>query len=121
MHKKAVEVLVMLEVWYLADRFTDEMSSGEVSPGFAGRGLWSTILTCSSWGMKPSTALDLFAQHELRLIFRKLAQAGIGFGDQNPAPCFRPDSGDRSRGSNRSRTHRRRRGQARDPGRPAAF
>jgi len=27
---------------------------------------------------EPSTALDLFAQHELRLIFRKLAQAGIG-------------------------------------------
>jgi len=27
---------------------------------------------------EPSTALDLFAQHELRLIFRKLAQDGIG-------------------------------------------
>jgi len=27
---------------------------------------------------EPSTALDLFAQHELRLIFRKLAQSGIG-------------------------------------------
>jgi iron complex transport system ATP-binding protein len=27
---------------------------------------------------EPSTALDLFAQQELRQIFRKLAQAGIG-------------------------------------------
>ena len=27
---------------------------------------------------KPSTALDLNAQHELRLILRKLAQSGIG-------------------------------------------
>jgi iron complex transport system ATP-binding protein len=27
---------------------------------------------------EPSTALDLAAQHELRLIFRKLAQSGIG-------------------------------------------
>jgi len=27
---------------------------------------------------EPSVALDLFAQHELRLILRKLAQSGIG-------------------------------------------
>ncbi len=27
---------------------------------------------------EPSTALDLFAQHELRQILRKLAQSGIG-------------------------------------------
>jgi iron complex transport system ATP-binding protein len=27
---------------------------------------------------EPSTSLDLFAQHELREILRKLAQAGIG-------------------------------------------
>jgi len=76
MHEKAEQALAMLEVSHLADRFTDEMSSGEARRVLLARALvhdpHSLILD------EPSTALDLFAQHELRLIFRKLAQAGIG-------------------------------------------
>jgi len=76
MHKKAERALEMLEVAHLADRFTDEMSSGE-----ARRVLMARALVHDPRALildEPSTALDLFAQHELRLIFRKLAQAGIG-------------------------------------------
>jgi iron complex transport system ATP-binding protein len=76
MHKKAEQALAMLEVSHLADRFTDEMSSGEARRVLLARALVhdprALILD------EPSTALDLFAQHELRLIFRKLAQSGIG-------------------------------------------
>jgi iron complex transport system ATP-binding protein len=76
MHEKATQALSMLEVSHLADRFTDEMSSGEARRVLLARALvhdpHALILD------EPSTALDLFAQHELRLIFRKLAQAGIG-------------------------------------------
>jgi len=76
MHEKAEQALGMLEVSHLADRFTDEMSSGEARRVLLARALvhdpHALILD------EPSTALDLFAQHELRLIFRKLAQAGIG-------------------------------------------
>jgi iron complex transport system ATP-binding protein len=76
MHRKAEQALAMLEVSHLADRFTDEMSSGEARRVLLARALvhdpHALILD------EPSTALDLFAQHELRLIFRKLAQAGIG-------------------------------------------
>ncbi len=76
MHKKAEEALAMLEVSHLADRFTDEMSSGEARRVLLARALvhdpHALILD------EPSTALDLFAQHELRQILRKLAQAGIG-------------------------------------------
>jgi iron complex transport system ATP-binding protein len=76
MHEKAEQALAMLEVSHLADRFTDEMSSGEARRVLIARALvhdpHALILD------EPSTALDLFAQHELRLIFRKLAQAGIG-------------------------------------------
>jgi iron complex transport system ATP-binding protein len=76
MQEKAEQALAMLEVSDLADRFTDEMSSGEARRVLLARALvhepHALILD------EPSTALDLFAQHELRLIFRKLAQAGIG-------------------------------------------
>ncbi len=76
MHRKAEQALAMLEISHLADRFTDEMSSGEVRRVLLARALvhdpHALILD------EPSTALDLFAQHELRQIFRKLAQAGIG-------------------------------------------
>jgi len=76
MHEKAEQALAMLAVSHLADRFTDEMSSGEARRVLLARALvhdpHALILD------EPSTALDLFAQHELRLIFRKLAQAGIG-------------------------------------------
>jgi len=76
MRQKAAEALAMLEVSHLADRFTDEMSSGE-----ARRVLLASALVHDPKALildEPSTALDLFAQHELRLILRKLAQSGIG-------------------------------------------
>src|SRR5581483_413603 len=76
MHQKASQALAMLEISHLADRFTDEMSSGEARRVLLARALvhdpHALILD------EPSTALDLSAQHELRQIFRKLAQAGIG-------------------------------------------
>jgi iron complex transport system ATP-binding protein len=76
MHEKAEQALARLEVSHLAGRFTDEMSSGEARRVLIARALVheprALILD------EPSTALDLFAQHELRQIFRKLAQTGIG-------------------------------------------
>src|SRR5438094_10126713 len=73
---RADRAMSMLEVSHLAERFTDEMSSGEARRMLIARALVhnprSLILD------EPSVALDLSAQHELRLILRKLAQSGIG-------------------------------------------
>ena len=68
--------MATLEVSHLAERFTEEMSSGEARRMLLARALVhdprALILD------EPSAALDLFAQHELRLILRKLAQSRIG-------------------------------------------
>jgi iron complex transport system ATP-binding protein len=76
MRHKAERALGMLEISHLAERYTDEMSSGEARRVLIARALVheprALVLD------EPSTALDLFAQHELREILRKLAQAGIG-------------------------------------------
>jgi len=76
MLQRAGRALEMLEVAHLADRYTDEMSSGEARRVLLARALVhdprALILD------EPSTALDLSAQHELRLMLRKLAQSGIG-------------------------------------------
>jgi iron complex transport system ATP-binding protein len=76
MREKASRALAQLEVSHLAERCTDEMSSGEGRRLLLARALVheprALILD------EPSTALDLFAQHELRQTLRKLAQAGIG-------------------------------------------
>jgi iron complex transport system ATP-binding protein len=76
MQERAEQALAMLEVPHLADRCTDEMSSGEARRVLLARALVhdpkALILD------EPSVALDLSAQHELRLILRKLAQSGIG-------------------------------------------
>jgi iron complex transport system ATP-binding protein len=76
MHHRADEALALMEVSHLADRWTDEMSSGE-----ARRVLLARALVHKPKALlldEPSTALDLFAQHELREILRKLAKSGIG-------------------------------------------
>jgi iron complex transport system ATP-binding protein len=76
MRERAERALEQLEVPHLAGRFTDEMSSGEARRVLLARALVheprALILD------EPSTALDLFAQHELRQILGKLAQSGIG-------------------------------------------
>jgi iron complex transport system ATP-binding protein len=76
MRERAERALAQLEVPHLARRFTDEMSSGEARRVLLARALVheprALILD------EPSTALDLFAQCELRRILRKLAQSGIG-------------------------------------------
>lgn len=76
MHHRAEEALALMEVSHLADRWTDEMSSGEARRVLLARALVHrpTALLLD----EPSTALDLFAQHELREILRKLAKSGIG-------------------------------------------
>jgi iron complex transport system ATP-binding protein len=76
MRERAERALALLEALHLADRFTEEMSSGEARRVLLARALVhdprALILD------EPSTSLDLFAQHELRLILRKLAKSGIG-------------------------------------------
>jgi iron complex transport system ATP-binding protein len=76
MRTKADELLYRLEVPHLADRYLTEMSSGEHRRIMIGRALVheprALLLD------EPSTSLDLFAQHELRSILRKLAQTGTG-------------------------------------------
>lgn len=76
MHERAERAMALMEVSHLAERFTDEMSSGEARRMLLARALVhdprALILD------EPSVALDLCAQHELRLILRKLAQSGIG-------------------------------------------
>jgi len=76
MQERAERAMEAMEVSHLAGRFTDEMSSGEARRMLLARALVhdprALILD------EPSVALDLFAQHELRLILRKLAQSGIG-------------------------------------------
>ncbi|MEO5926984.1 MAG: ATP-binding cassette domain-containing protein [Bryobacteraceae bacterium] len=76
MQEKTEQALALMEVSHLGDRWTDEMSSGEARRILLARALVhqpkALILD------EPSTALDLFAQHELREILRKLAATGIG-------------------------------------------
>jgi iron complex transport system ATP-binding protein len=76
MREKADRAMALLEITHLAGRSTDEMSSGEARRVLLARALVhdprALILD------EPSVALDLGAQHELRLILRKLAQSGIG-------------------------------------------
>src|ERR1700728_2395258 len=76
MRQKAHEALTLLEAPHLAQKPVDEMSSGEARRMLIGRALVhgprAVLLD------EPSTSLDLFAQHELREMVRKLAQSGIG-------------------------------------------
>ena len=76
MYERAERALEVLEISHLAERFTDEMSTGEARRVLLARALVHDPQTLIL--DEPTTALDLFAQHELRLILRKLAQSGIG-------------------------------------------
>lgn len=75
MKEKAREVMALLEIEHLAERDTDEMSSGEARRILIARALvhdpQALVLD------EPTTSLDLHALHELREIFRKLARNGI--------------------------------------------
>jgi iron complex transport system ATP-binding protein len=76
MIERADRALALMEISHLAERFTDEMSSGEARRVLLARALVhdprALILD------EPTTALDLSAQYELREILRKLARSGIG-------------------------------------------
>lgn len=76
MRQRAWKAMEHLEVTYLAERATDQMSSGEGRRLLLARALVhqprALILD------EPSTALDLSAQQELRATLRKLARSGTG-------------------------------------------
>ena len=75
MERKARDVLDLLEIAHLADRNTNEMSSGEARRILIGRALvhdpQALVLD------EPTTSLDLRATYELREVLRKLAAGGI--------------------------------------------
>jgi iron complex transport system ATP-binding protein len=75
MYERADRAMSLMEVFHLAERCTDEMSSGEARRVLLARALVhdprALILD------EPSVSLDLSAQHELRLILRKLSRSGI--------------------------------------------
>lgn len=75
MEAKTREVMDLLEISHLADRNTNELSSGEARRILIGRALvhdpQALILD------EPTTSLDLHAMRGLRDILRKLARAGI--------------------------------------------
>jgi iron complex transport system ATP-binding protein len=74
MESKVDEVMALLEIEHLADRPTNELSSGEAHRVVIGRALvndpQALVLD------EPSTSLDLRATRELRDLMRKLAAAG---------------------------------------------
>jgi iron complex transport system ATP-binding protein len=75
MEQRTDEVLGLLEAGHLSGRNVMEMSSGE-----ARRILIARALVHEPRALvfdEPSNSLDVFAQEELRLLMRKLAQSGI--------------------------------------------
>jgi iron complex transport system ATP-binding protein len=75
MERRAREVLDLLEIAHLAERNTNEMSSGEARRILIARALvhgpQALVLD------EPTTSLDLHATHEFRETLRKLAARGI--------------------------------------------
>jgi iron complex transport system ATP-binding protein len=75
MEGKTREVMDLLEITHLAERNTNEMSSGEARRILIARALvhdpQALVLD------EPTTSLDLHATHELRESLRKLARQGI--------------------------------------------
>ncbi len=75
MQQAAEAAMLRLEVAHLADRWLDEVSSGEARRLLIARALIhhpSTLLLD-----EPTTSLDLAAQKELRDTLRQLAQSGV--------------------------------------------
>jgi iron complex transport system ATP-binding protein len=74
MEERAAEILDLLEISHLAARYMTELSTGEGRRVVVGRALVhdpkALILD------EPTASLDLHAVHELRMILRKIAQAG---------------------------------------------
>ncbi len=76
MRDRADLALERLDASHLADRLTTQMSSGEARRVLIARALVhdpGTLLFD-----EPGTALDLFAQHELQELMRRLGRSGIG-------------------------------------------
>jgi iron complex transport system ATP-binding protein len=76
MEEKASEAMTSLDAGHLADRWLDELSSGEARRLLIARALIhkpSTLLLD-----EPTTSLDLAALHEVRDHLRQLARSGIG-------------------------------------------
>jgi len=75
MERKTRDVIDLLEIPHLADRPTNELSSGEARRILIGRALvhdpQALVLD------EPTTSLDLRATYELRDILRKLTRRGI--------------------------------------------
>jgi len=73
--RKARQVMELLEISHLAERDTNQMSSGEARRILIARALvhdpQALVLD------EPTSSLDLHATHELREILRKLARNGI--------------------------------------------
>jgi len=76
MERKAREVMELLEIPHLAERATNEVSSGEARRILIARALVHDPRTLIL--DEPSTSLDLRATRELRDTLRKLAAGGIG-------------------------------------------
>jgi iron complex transport system ATP-binding protein len=76
MERKAREVMELLEIRRLAERATNEVSSGEARRILIARALVHDPQTLIL--DEPSSSLDLRAQRELRDLLRKLAAGGIG-------------------------------------------
>jgi iron complex transport system ATP-binding protein len=74
MSRKAAEILELMEVPHLADRYLDELSSGEARRLVIGRALVhdprALVLD------EPTNSLDVRSTWELREIVRKIAQSG---------------------------------------------
>ena len=85
MERKAREVMELLEIPHLAERATNEMSSGEARRILIARALvhdpQALILD------EPTTSLDLRATRELREILRKLAAARHRHRHGDPPPA----------------------------------
>ena len=76
MERATKDAMARLEVSHLADRWLDELSSGEARRLLIARALIhnpSTLLLD-----EPTTSLDLMALHEIRTQLRALAQTGVG-------------------------------------------